>query len=136
MTPAWPWALALTIALGALIVSQVQLREARGEVHRLRALLSDVTKGTLRQLEQAEAAIARVRELHHSKTHNTQWLDDDADQCEYKRMVVAEAATSAVREACDEALHEDPMPEGDFRRGYNIAMKVVSRLLDGAGTDQ
>ena len=30
MTPAWPWALALTIALGALIVSQVQLREARG----------------------------------------------------------------------------------------------------------
>ena len=70
------------------------------------------------------------------QTHNTQWLDDDADQCEYKRMVVAEAATSAVREACDEALHEDPMPEGDFRRGYNIAMKVVSRLLDGAGTDQ
>ena len=136
MTPVWPWALALTIALGALIVSQVQLQEARGEVHRLRALLSDVTKGTLRQLEQAEAAIARVRELHHSKTHNTQWLDDDADQCEYKRMVVAEAATSAVREACDEALHEDPMPEGDFRRGYNIAMKVVSRLLDGAGTDQ
>jgi hypothetical protein len=44
MTPAWPWALALTIALGALIVSQVQLNEARGEVHRLRALLSDVTK--------------------------------------------------------------------------------------------
>ena len=63
MTPVWPWALALTIALGALIVSQVQLQEARGEVHRLRALLSDVTKGTLRQLEQAEAAIARVREL-------------------------------------------------------------------------
>ena len=31
-------------ALGALIVSQVQLHEARGEVHRLRALLSDVTK--------------------------------------------------------------------------------------------
>ena len=29
MTPAWPWALALTIALGALIVSQVQLHEAR-----------------------------------------------------------------------------------------------------------
>ena len=44
VTPAWPWALALTIALGALIVSQVQLHEARGEVHRLRALLSDVTK--------------------------------------------------------------------------------------------
>ena len=44
MTPAWPWALALTVALGALIVSQVQLREARGEVHRLRALLSDVTR--------------------------------------------------------------------------------------------
>ena len=44
MTPAWPWALALTIALGALIVSQVQLNEARGEVHRLRALLSDVTR--------------------------------------------------------------------------------------------
>jgi hypothetical protein len=43
MTPAWPWALALTVALGALIVSQVQLHEARGEVHRLRALLSDVT---------------------------------------------------------------------------------------------
>ena len=63
MTPAWPWALALTVALGALIVSQVQLREARGEVHRLRALLSDVTKGTLRQLEQAEAAIARVRDV-------------------------------------------------------------------------
>ena len=64
------------------------------------------------------------------QTHNTQWLDDDADQCEYKRMVVAEAATSAVREACDEALHEDPMPEGDFRRGYNMAMKVVLSLLD------
>ena len=44
MTPAWPWALALTIALGALIVSQVQLHEARDEVHRLRALLSDVTR--------------------------------------------------------------------------------------------
>ena len=44
MTPAWPWALALTIALGALIVAQVQLRESRGEVHRLRALLSDVTR--------------------------------------------------------------------------------------------
>ena len=27
MTPAWPWALALTIALGALIVAQVQLHE-------------------------------------------------------------------------------------------------------------
>jgi len=44
VTPAWPWALALTIALGALIVSQVQLHEARDEVHRLRALLSDVTR--------------------------------------------------------------------------------------------
>ena len=36
MTPAWPWALALTIALGALIVSQVQLREAHAETRRLR----------------------------------------------------------------------------------------------------
>ncbi len=43
MTPAWPWALALLIAVGMVVVSQVQLREARGEVHRLRALLSDVT---------------------------------------------------------------------------------------------
>ena len=39
MTPAWPWVLALTIALGALIVSQVQLREAHAETRRLRALL-------------------------------------------------------------------------------------------------
>ena len=44
MTPAWPWALALLIAVGMVVVSQVQLHEARGEVHRLRALLSDVTK--------------------------------------------------------------------------------------------
>ena len=43
MTPAWPWALALLIAVGMVVVSQVQLREARAEVHRLRALLSDVT---------------------------------------------------------------------------------------------
>ena len=43
MTPAWPWALALTIALGALIVAQVQLREAHAETRRLRALLNDVT---------------------------------------------------------------------------------------------
>ena len=43
MTPAWPWALALTIALGMVVVAQVQLRESRAEVHRLRALLSDVT---------------------------------------------------------------------------------------------
>ena len=75
MTPAWPWALALTIALGALIVSQVQLREARGEVHRLRALLSDVTKGTLRQLEQAEAAIARVRELHRQSHFSNECIE-------------------------------------------------------------
>ena len=37
-------AMALTIALGALIVSQVQLREAHAETRRLRALLSDVTR--------------------------------------------------------------------------------------------
>ena len=43
MTPAWPWALALLIAVGMVVVSQVQLRESRAEVHRLRALLSDVT---------------------------------------------------------------------------------------------
>jgi len=42
----------------------------------------------------------------------------------------AQAAIQAVREACDEALHEDPMPFGDFRRGYNMAMKVVLSLLD------
>lgn len=44
MTPAWPWALALTVALGLALVQHVQAREARDEVRRLRALLSDVTR--------------------------------------------------------------------------------------------
>ena len=44
MTPAWPWALALTVALGLTLVRHVQAREARDEVRRLRALLSDVTR--------------------------------------------------------------------------------------------
>lgn len=47
-----------------------------------------------------------------------------------ERAEKAEATIQAVREACDEALHEDPMPFGDFRRGYNMAMKVVLSLLD------
>ena len=44
VTPAWPWALALTVALGLTLVRHVQAREARDEVRRLRALLSAVTR--------------------------------------------------------------------------------------------
>lgn len=28
---------------------------------------------------------------YHCATHDTQWLDDESDRCEYKRMVDAEA---------------------------------------------
>jgi len=40
----WPWALALTVALGLAVVQHVRAREARDETRRLRALLSDVTR--------------------------------------------------------------------------------------------
>jgi len=35
---------------------------------------------------------------YHCATHDTQWLDDESDRCEYKRMVDAEAAIQRVRE--------------------------------------
>ena len=49
MTPAWPWVLALTIALGLVAVQHVRLREARDEVHELRALLTDVMRWKARR---------------------------------------------------------------------------------------
>ena len=45
----WPWALALTVALGIAVVQHVQLREARDETRRLRALLSAVTRWEARR---------------------------------------------------------------------------------------
>ena len=39
---------------------------------------------------------------YHCLTHNTQWLDDESDRCEYKRMCDAEAAIARVRDVLDE----------------------------------
>ena len=67
MTPAWPWALALTIALGALIVSQVQLREARGEVHRHEKawmILDDWYASWLRSITESDPAKAHTLDAH------------------------------------------------------------------------
>lgn len=33
-------------------------------------------------------------------THNHQWIEDDSDRCEYKRMLDAEAAIQRVRDMC------------------------------------
>ena len=56
-----------------LPAKKYQVEPDSWEVHRIIAAVEDwarwehVPKGTLARLEQAEAAIARVRELHHSK---------------------------------------------------------------------
>ena len=63
------------------------------------------------------------------------WQDARGDAIDGNSLTEAVHQVARVREACDEALHEDPMPQGSFRRGYNMAMKVVSRLLDGAQDD-
>jgi hypothetical protein len=47
---------------------------------------------------------------YHCATHDTQWLDDESDRCEYKRMVDAEAAVARVwelhRPCLDPHLHD------------------------------
>ena len=63
------------------------------------------------------------------------WQDARGDAIDGNSLTEAVHQVALVREACDEALHEDPMPQGSFRCGYNMAMKVVSRLLDGAQDD-
>lgn len=60
------------------------------------------------------------------QTHNTQWLDDDADQCEYKRMVVAEAAIQRVRDVC-----EVNAGEYGYAEGWSDAMDCVLQALAG-----
>ena len=100
MTPAWPWALALTIALGALIVSQVQQTamadwkettmsecdptEDEDGVTVCAAhawLMAGIAPGGLcieGRLIEAEAAIARVRELHGRHDPNCPYGEDCA----------------------------------------------------------
>lgn len=57
-------------------------------------------------------------------THNTQWLDDKADQCEYKRMIVAEVQLKAVRRECYRwTQSEDSNLDG--------AAKAILSILNG-----
>lgn len=64
------------------------------------------------------------------QTHNTQWLDDDADQCEYKRMVVAEAQVQAVQEVCKSAIAEFIVLDDDSTSRAGMANRIL-RILDG-----
>ncbi len=55
-------------------------------------------------------------------THNTQWLDDESDRCEYKRMCDAEAAIQRAMDYCNQRR--------DDKGGDLTALNVI-RLLKG-----
>jgi len=49
-------------------------------------------------MQEREKTRCKSDMAYHCATHDTQWLDDESDRCEYKRMVDAEAAIARVRE--------------------------------------
>ena len=65
-------------------------------------------------MQEREKTRCKSDMAYHCATHDTQWLDDESDRCEYKRMVDAEAAIARVRkwhaEHCDECNDTGPCP--------------------------
>lgn len=49
-------------------------------------------------MQEREKTRCKSDMAYHCATHDTQWLDDESDRCEYKRMVDAEATIERVRE--------------------------------------
>ena len=49
-------------------------------------------------MQEREKTRCKSDMAYHCATHDTQWLDDESDRCEYKRMVDAEATIQRVRE--------------------------------------
>ena len=81
-------------------------------------------------MQEREKTRCKSDMAYHCATHDTQWLDDESDRCEYKRMVDAEAAIARVREKpyLNARPHGQPEP---WREGYNQALREVLRALDG-----
>jgi len=74
--------------------------------------------------------------MERANYHNNHRSSDDCCiACLRRRAEKAEAQLQEVRETCDEALTETPMPPGEYRRGYNAKAKVILALLDGGDTE-
>ena len=82
--------------------------------------------------QEREKTRCKSDRAYHCATHDTQWLDDESDRCEYKRMVDAEAAIARVREVCDRELIDAPLKMmSPGRLGYRGALRNIIRALKG-----
>lgn len=72
---------------------------------------------------------------YHCATHDRQWIDDEADRCEYKRMLDAEAAIQRVREVLNEWRADDNESLTTFGQHNYVALAacadMLQRALDG-----
>lgn len=79
--------------------------------------------------QEREKTRCKSDRAYHCATHDTQWLDDESDRCEYKRMVDAEAKIKRVREWCE--LRYIPLDLTDWQQGFLNARDEVQAILDG-----
>ena len=79
-------------------------------------------------MQEREKTRCKSDMAYHCATHDTQWLDDESDRCEYKRMVDAEAAIARVRAVAD-AWEYYASENGNVRTAW--AASSVREALDG-----
>ena len=87
-------------------------------------------------MQEREKTRCKSDMAYHCATHDTQWLDDESDRCEYKRMVDAEAAIARVREL--HGRHDPNCPYGEDCAGTGLCLAcreeypcATIRALDG-----
>ena len=64
---------------------------------------------------------------YHCATHDTQWLDDESDRCEYKRMVDAEAEVAERNRRIEAALHVLDTSQTDIAAELERAVREALR---------
>ena len=78
--------------------------------------------------QEREKTRCKSDRAYHCTTHDTQWLDDESDRCEYKRMIDAEAAIARVRDVCDR-IWDDARYAHKY--GFLEVVREVRYALDG-----
>lgn len=81
-------------------------------------------------MQEREKTRCKSDMAYHCATHDTQWLDDESDRCEYKRMVDAEAAIARVRDVTV-PVPGDVYDLDSYTRGAADALALTNKALDG-----
>ena len=80
--------------------------------------------------QEREKTRCKSDKAYHCATHDTQWLDDESDRCEYKRMVDAEATIARVRE-----VFRDPSRRMMATSHMHAEWVDLNAILDALGGD-